>query len=150
MANDTNGVWIAGSNYNAFYENNVTLNSGYGIKLESSYHNRIYHNNFISNVTHAVTNNIGTNTWDDGYPSGGNYWSNYTDVDTHSGPGQNLTGRDEIWDHPYVIDANNQDNYPIVPEFSAYLMIPSFMIATLVAVAVFRRTSMKARARQST
>ena len=54
-----------------------------------------------------------TNTWDNGYPSGGNYWSNYTDVDLYTGPHQNITGRDGIWDHPHVVDANNQDKYPL-------------------------------------
>ena len=52
--------------------------------------------------------------WDDGYPSGGNYWSDCTDVDLYSGPYQNEAGSDGIWDHPYVIDADNQDRYPLV------------------------------------
>jgi len=54
------------------------------------------------------------NTWDNGYPSGGNYWSDYTDVDNYSGSYQNETGSDGIWDHPHTIDANNQDRYPLV------------------------------------
>jgi hypothetical protein len=48
---------------------------------------------------------VSINVWDDGYPSGGNFWSDYTDVDLNN---------DGIWDHPYVIDENNIDRYPLV------------------------------------
>lgn len=44
----------------------------------------------------------------------GNYWANHTDMDLCCGAFQNETGSDGIWDHPYVIDTNNQDNYPLV------------------------------------
>jgi hypothetical protein len=57
------------------------------------------------------------NVWDDGYPSGGNYWSDYTSTDLYSGPYQNETGRDGIGDIPYVIDTDNQDNYPLMPPY---------------------------------
>jgi hypothetical protein len=90
-----------------------------GIGLWNSLNNRIYHNNFVNN-TNQVYSLVSVNIWDDGYPSGGNYWSDYIDVDQYSGPYQNETGSDGIWDHPYVIDENNQDNYPIVARGRAY------------------------------
>jgi len=55
-----------------------------------------------------------TNIWDDGYPSGGNYWSDYNGTDLFSGPYQNITGSDGIGDTPYVIDENNRDRYPLM------------------------------------
>jgi GH25 family lysozyme M1 (1,4-beta-N-acetylmuramidase) len=58
------------------------------------------------------------NVWDDGYPSGGNYWSDYTDVDLYYGPYQNQTGSDDIWDHPFIIDENNTDRYPLINPWS--------------------------------
>ena len=102
----------------AIARNNIIWNSTYGIYISSeSVGNHIYHNNFINNSIQAyVTFDIYTynNTWDDGYPCGGNYWSEYTDVDNNSGPYQNITGiHDGIWDHPYSIDANNTDHYPL-------------------------------------
>jgi len=54
--------------------------------------------------------------WDDGYPSGGNYWSDYTGVDLFTGSGQNETSSDGIGDVPYEIDENNQDHYPFMQQ----------------------------------
>jgi hypothetical protein len=52
--------------------------------------------------------------WDNGYRSGGNYWSDYNGTDSYKGQYQNETGSDGIGDTPYVIDANNTDNYPLM------------------------------------
>ena len=79
--------------------------------------NYIYHNNIIDNTPQVYFEWGESSTgyiWDDGYPSGGNYWSDHSDIDLYSGPYQNETGSDGIWDHPYVIDANNKDRYPFV------------------------------------
>jgi len=69
------------------------------------------------NNTEQVLSYNSTNVWDNSYPSGGNYWSDYTDVDLDSGPHQNILGSDGIWDHPFVIDENNTDNYPLVKPY---------------------------------
>jgi nitrous oxidase accessory protein NosD len=91
------------------------MNSGWcGIYLYHSNDNSIYHNNFINNTVHVCLEESYTNIWDDGYPSGGNYWSGYTDLDEKSGPNQDQPGSDGIWDHPYVIDEYNIDHYPFV------------------------------------
>ena len=74
----------------------------------------VHHNNFIANVRHVELLYGPSIVWDSGYPSGGNYWSDYTDLDQYNGPYQNETGSDGIWDHPYSIDENNQDNYPLI------------------------------------
>jgi len=84
--------------------NNVT-NSGYGISLGESQSNFIYHNNFINN-TEQVEIGLGYyNTWDGGYPSGGNYWSDHNPPDEDS---------DKIGDDPYFINENNTDRYPLI------------------------------------
>jgi len=74
------------------------------------------------------------NIWDNGYPSGGNYWSNYNGTDLYSGPCQNVTGSDGIGDTPYVIDANNQDNYPLMKPYSGLYDIGIIGIITSKAV----------------
>jgi len=112
MNSETWGMQIVDSHSNTII-NNIINNSGLqAIVISYSYGNTIYHNNFINRI--QVLSWLSTNVWDDGYPSGGNYWSDYSDVDLFSGPEQDVPGSDGIWDHPYTIDANNTDRYPLV------------------------------------
>jgi len=85
----------------------------YGIWVDKSSGNIIYKNKFIKN-NYQTYIDLSNNTWNDGYPSGGNYWSDYIGTDAYSGPYQNETGPDGISDKPYAIDKNNQDNYPVI------------------------------------
>ena len=74
--------------------------------------NLVYWNNFIDNT---VQTDVGllANAWDNGYPIGGNYWSNHACTDSFSGPFQSIPGSDGICDSPYVINGVNRDNYPL-------------------------------------
>jgi hypothetical protein len=63
----------------------------------------------------------GINTWDDGYPSGGNYWGDYNGTDFYHGPEQKWIDPDGIGDSPYVINDHTNDNYPLMtPIFPLY------------------------------
>jgi hypothetical protein len=55
-----------------------------------------------------------SNYWDNSYPSGGNYWSDYTGVDLNSTPSQNVPPPDGIGDTRYLIDSDSRDNYPLM------------------------------------
>jgi len=122
--NITNNIFNQNTNYgilldssidNSIKLNNVSANDR-GIYLYSSSDNRIFHNNFGGNADQAF-DNTGTNFWDNGYPSGGNYWSDYNGTDIYSGPGQNQTGSDGIGDTPYDSiqgGSGAQDNYPLM------------------------------------
>jgi len=56
--------------------------------------------------------------WNDNYPSGGNYWDDYTGIDLKSGPNESQPGSDGIGDTPYVIDGNNVDHkVATIPKF---------------------------------
>lgn len=101
-ANTVCGNWIHGNVYG------VLADSGY-----VTADNKFYHNWFDGNGTSARLED-GPNIWDNGYPDGGNRWSDYAGEDMFSGPGQNLPGPDGIGDVPYVIDAYNRDNYPML------------------------------------
>ncbi len=93
---------------------NLLMRNVCGIQLEVDASNStIYHNNFINNTKHAIVYSV-NNTWDDGYPSGGNYWSGRNIQDNYSGPDQNIQGSDGIQDFLYIIDEYNQDRYPFV------------------------------------
>jgi parallel beta-helix repeat protein len=116
--------------YNNTIVNCNFYNNSYGVGLYRSDGNLFYHNNFVSNDRNVVSNydnpfsNVSSgyfspNFWDDGYPVGGNYWSDYNGTDVKSGPYQNETGSDWIGDFPYVIDENNIDRYPLMSPFSA-------------------------------
>jgi len=111
-ANGWDGVYLYSSSNNTISGNNIKDN-GYGVSSYYSSNDRSFHNNFINN-TSQVDTQATTDVWDDGYPSGGNYWSNYTGMDEKSGPNQDLPGSDGIGDTPYGIDENNQDRYPLM------------------------------------
>jgi len=108
------GMWLSSSSKNLIAENTIADNKLLGVELASSPNNIFYHNNFINNPTSVRIDNKSSSVWDDGYPSGGNYWDKYVDFDEKSGPNQEQSGSDGIWDNPYVIDVNNQDRYPFV------------------------------------
>jgi nitrous oxidase accessory protein NosD len=96
------GIGAGNPSYNnLFFENTISHNS-YGF-LASLPNSKFFHNNMISNGYQAQS--YATLVWDDGFPSGGNYWSDYAGMDANS---------DGIGDSPYVIDSNNQDNYPLM------------------------------------
>jgi parallel beta-helix repeat protein len=97
------GITLVSSTSNSI-TNNTIRNNYTGIYLQTSNENNIHHNNFINNTRQAVSENS-ENTWDYGYPAGGNYWSNYQGQDTDN---------DGIGDTPYTIKADNQDKYPLM------------------------------------
>jgi parallel beta-helix repeat protein len=103
------GIFIDSSG-NTITDNNIISNY-VSISLQSS-GNKIYHNNFINNTSPVWCISVG-NVWDNDYPSGGNYWSDYTGVDLHSGPFQNETGSDGIGDASYTA-WNIEDYCPLV------------------------------------
>ncbi len=104
--NGYDGIYLYSCSNNTVAGNNLANNRG-GIRFLWASNNHIYHNNFMNN-TYPVHTSSSVNTWDNGFE--GNYWSDYEerypDVQELDGSG--------IWDTPYVIDENNQDNYPLM------------------------------------
>ena len=82
--------------------------------------NLFYHNNIINNGPRNAKDDVGKDIWDNGYPSGGNYWSDYTGQDNYHGPNQDIPGEDGIGDTPYNITGygSNQDRYPLMSPWS--------------------------------
>jgi len=106
ISNNTCGIRVY-NNSNVIFENLISF-SEIGIKIFRWQYkltdNYIYHNNFIDNDQQAYDDGI--NTWDNGYPSGGNYWDDYTGNDSNG---------DGIGDTPYLIPGgNNEDRYPLM------------------------------------
>jgi len=122
ITNNGTGMYIWDSSNNTIYRNHIA-NNGCGIHIiglgGEVANNLIHQNNFVNNtadvpgywhmiVFEEVWVPPQRNVWDDGKE--GNYWSDY--VTRYP----NATGTDGsgIWDTPYNISENNQDNYPLM------------------------------------
>jgi parallel beta-helix repeat protein len=104
IINSLEGMFLHSSTSNTIYGNTIR-DQIYGIEAtQLSNNNKIYHNNLYGNDQNAK--DPCTNVWDDSYPSGGNYWSDYTGVDNDG---------DGIGDTPYSIPGgSNKDRYPLM------------------------------------
>ncbi|MEM0253453.1 MAG: NosD domain-containing protein [Candidatus Bathyarchaeia archaeon] len=124
ITNNNKGIQIMwGSTSNHIYFNNIADNS-VGVYIYDASNNHIHHNNFINNTAEAPDvkpfppwvpeepKPPGFNTWDDGRE--GNYWSDYG---LKYPEARKLMGRG-VWDTPYFISKNNQDNYPLINPLS--------------------------------
>ena len=137
-AGNYNGIFLSRSDNNTF-NNNTISNNIRGFNILSSYgfsnFNLICSNNFINNSKNGYDDSP-NNFWDNGYPSGGNYWSDYIGVDNYKGPNQNLTGSDGIGDTPYNISggAGVRDNYPLL--ISGSVSIGSYAVSPGATVIV--------------
>jgi len=121
-SNGDEGIYLDYSSNNTVTGNTVS-NNQYGIYLQESNNNAIFHNNFMNNTQQVYNYSPSyANFWDDGYPSGGNYWSNYTGVDLD---------HDGIGDTEHVIDANNKDNYPLMGMFSDFKATSEHHVQTI-------------------
>jgi parallel beta-helix repeat protein len=134
ILNNTFGIWIYGSTNtvqgnmisnnsnsgividvdssdNTIHRNNITRNNQ-GVWFILASGNNLHHNNFVDNTQQVYLSTSGYgNVWDNGYPSGGNYWSNYIGDDSdHDGIGETL----------YILDADNYDRYPLMGMFSRF------------------------------
>jgi parallel beta-helix repeat protein len=150
--NSRYGIWLWYGSDNIIEGNGIIANYDAGVRIDSS-ENKFYHNNFNNTrqLYDPAWENPSSffphlNVWDDGYPSGGNYWSDYLD----RYPNATEIDASGMGDTAYVIDANNSDRYPlmtqyIVPEFPSFLILPLFIIATLIAVIVYRKREIKTR-----
>ena len=99
---------------NLTFVQNTFVGTGGGLMMVGATNTLVYHNAFLGNAIQAA-DDPGANAWDDGYPSGGNYWSDYAGVDSCSGPNQNVCpDPDGIGDTPYVIDADSRDRHPLM------------------------------------
>jgi len=138
IENNSRGIdFLHNASYNSVFENNIADND-YGIYLNfyeasNPIDNKIYHNSFIGNIEQAYTHLVWHNTWDNGYPSGGNYWSDYTGTDYNQGSEQDIGGSDGTGDTEYSIDVHTQniDHYPLMGMFSDFKATSEYHVQTI-------------------
>ena len=116
-----NSTIIYGCSNNKFLRNQIFQND-YGVWMSSASNNIFSGNNFIDNNNQTMMHDssdlsysgdpevklkeqrfASINFWDQNKQ--GNYWNNYKPSDSNE---------DGIADTPYVLDENNQDNYPLM------------------------------------
>ncbi len=111
------GIYLSASN--DVISANTLSNNKYGIysvlAFGISSNNTITHNNFVNNHQNAYsTSSYNIQIWDEGYPLGGNYWSDYSTVC----PNAAEIAKSGIMNSPYTICDNNTDNNPLSAPFS--------------------------------
>jgi parallel beta-helix repeat protein len=94
---------------NTIFENVIMGSFEDGIHMNGS-DNAIFHNDLFDNTRNSFHEAGIGNVWDDGYPSGGNYWDDYT--------GEDLDG-DGIGDTPYPIPGGGEDRFPLMVPFNS-------------------------------
>lgn len=150
IANNNNGIYIgADAKHNTITKNNIA-NNGKGIHVSFSSNNIFCQNNFIDNTIQVYdsieefpdSKSPSESIWNDGVT--GNYWSDYNGIDSDN---------DGIGDTPYVIDENNQDNYPllnladveVLPEFPSWTIMLLVLAVLTVAVTIYKQRLIKLR-----
>jgi parallel beta-helix repeat protein len=124
------GGIIVGGGYNLIHGNTVK-DSCRGLVMFDQIRrmwgsgNLVFHNNFINNTPYqAIGAPRVSNNYDNGYPSGGNYWSNYNGTDIYSGPLRNETGSDGIGDTAFIVFPDSQfgvlDHYPLMAQINIF------------------------------
>lgn len=90
---------------------NIVFGNGSGISASLQWdgfgEHRIYHNDIFNNQNQigGRRNSVYFQHWDNGYPSGGNYWSDYGGQDTD---------HDGIGDSPHRLIGEARDNFPLM------------------------------------
>jgi parallel beta-helix repeat protein len=116
IASSSNGIVLVMSD-NAKIVGNTFMFNYYGANLyiDGSSFCVVYHNNFVEEPAHAQNQIVivsgSNNTFDNGYPCGGNYWSDYSGIDTYN------TG---IGFPSYTISGEAQDMYPLMGHMHYY------------------------------
>ena len=136
LGNLYRGFDFDGSNNNEIFENTVSNCERSAVWFWNyPSHNVFYLNNFVNNTENVekyITDlqEFPANIWDNG--TVGNFWDDYHGIDDND---------DGIGDTSYIIDENNQDNYPltepyVIPEFPSWTILPLLIVVTLVCVTI--------------
>jgi nitrous oxidase accessory protein NosD len=111
------GIGLASGSKNiTITKNNISNNELFGVDVidPDCVDNVIYDNNITGNGKQASVSDVSPNSWDNGVE--GNYWSDYQTMY----PSAFEIAGSGIWDTPYVLSANDTDNFPLMGPFSVF------------------------------
>jgi nitrous oxidase accessory protein NosD len=109
-ANELQGMTLPYISRRNTINENIVLGNRIGLAFASVSNwasvgeNRLYHNDLIDNQKQVI-GQVNEQIWDNGYPSGGNYWSDYEGQDQND---------DGIGDAPHELAGEAKDNFPLV------------------------------------
>jgi nitrous oxidase accessory protein NosD/Tol biopolymer transport system component len=109
-ANESSGIIFMYISSRNTIKENIVFSNGDGIGDALWWHgfgeHRIYHNDVLDNRVQIFGHKDSVNFqyWDNGYPSGGNYWSDYSGQDSN---------QDGIGDEPHMLIGEARDNFPL-------------------------------------
>jgi parallel beta-helix repeat protein len=121
LVNNIDAIYFYNTKNNFVVGNSLTDMSnpwginGPGVFFDNASNNTVYHNNFYNPIGEQASGSNSINIWDDGYPGGGNYWSDYQT----KYPNAVEIDNSGIGNTPYVIDSQNKDRYPLMEPFTA-------------------------------
>jgi parallel beta-helix repeat protein len=138
LLNNSLGLYFINTANNLITENLINYtyhsvnSSTSGVSFNNASGNFVYHNNFRAEVGAQAGAYASNNTWDNGYPSGGNYW-----IDYHSRyPNASMIGASGIGSIAYKIDDLNRDNYPLMTPFNASAIVETSPTPIVTPIAV--------------
>jgi len=113
--NYANGIYIhAPSSYNHIFGNMIENNT-VGVSIDyGCQKNLLYYNDFIDNANQTLGFGRTATYWNETYPNGGNFWSDYVGLDLNHGPYQDVIGSDGIGDTNYTLIGEAADFYPLM------------------------------------
>jgi parallel beta-helix repeat protein len=96
--------------------NDISNNTEFGVNVidPDCVDNVIYDNNITDNGLQASVSNVSANSWDNGVE--GNYWGDYQT----NYPSASEIPDSGIWNTPYVLSADDADNYPLMGPISVF------------------------------
>lgn len=142
VSDNYDGLAFIMGNGSSILNNTIWNSREHGMLSEGLWQGFVYHNNFINNSEQVYGDLLSSNQWDNGYPSGGNFWSDYSGTDQFSGPNQDQAGSDGIGDTPYIFDPWTEDRYPLMSPFGQIPSMPPSAPRNLVAVPSDKRVTL--------
>ncbi len=130
ISDNLRGIFIRDSYDNVLAQNTIESLDNVEFYSMYSYRNHIYLNNIYNIAYSEDSSNLWNSPEEIPYTYNGktytnflgNYWSDYQT----RYPNAAEIDSSGIWNTPYVIDANNQDNYPLMNSWTSILPAPDF------------------------